>query len=114
VSVPMPLGDVSTVSRSFSVTSRAAAAAPMILRSTRLTGSSSASPYIAGAVADVLEVGLDDLFDVRAVRDGQDGESGDRLSPSETARSYPSATRNRTGPCAWRTAISTSSSSAVR
>ncbi len=39
----------------------------------------------AAAVADVLGVGLDDLFDVRAVRDGHDGESGGRrLSPSET------------------------------
>ncbi len=39
---------------------------------------------IAGAVAEVLDVGLDDLFDVRAVRDGQSGESGNRLRPSET------------------------------
>ncbi len=38
---------------------------------------------IAGAVAEVLDVGLDDLFDVRAIRNGQDGESRDRLRPSE-------------------------------
>ncbi len=39
---------------------------------------------VAGAVAKVLDVGLDDLFDVRAVRDGQDGEGEEYLNQSET------------------------------
>jgi hypothetical protein len=39
---------------------------------------------VAGAVAKALNVGLDDLFDVRAVRDGQGVESTDYLSPSDT------------------------------
>jgi len=38
---------------------------------------------IAGAVAKILGIGLDDLFDVRAVRDADDDEGGQVLSRSE-------------------------------